>query len=482
MIDANGSILAIAKTRLKRIHPNPGWVEQDPLEIWNSVITSVKEVLTKFKDKAQLVKGVGIADQGETIILWDKQTGTPVYNAIVWQDRRTAGMLSKLLSQYPDLEKEIRQRTGLMLDPYFSASKISWILQNVEKAREKIKQGRLLIGTTDTWIVWMLTRGKLFVTDYTTASRTMLLNIHTLRWDEVLLDTFGVPADALPEIIQNAQPICCIDDKLFGFNSPISNIMVDQQAALFGHMCFVKGDVKATYGTGAFVLMNIGSSPIISSSGFLTTIAWVLNNTPTYALDGGVYHAGALIDYLIENLKIIKDPDEADRIASETMSNEGVYFVPALAGLSAPYWDTNARGVIIGLNPSSSYKHIVRAALEGIAYSVYDIITGMSNEINEKLKYLKVDGGLSQSNFLMQFQADILGVPIIVPENKELTGLGTGLLAGMGVEFFPQNLSEIEKMYRIERIYKPRINSNIREQLIKMWRKAVARSKGWIEQ
>lgn len=479
IIDSYGKIISIARKELKRVYPRQDWVEQVPEDIWKSVLISVKKCIREGKVSPNLIKSIGIADQGETIILWDKHTGIPVYNAIVWQDRRTEQMLLEIEKNYPDIREEVKKRTGLMFDSYFSAPKIKWILDNVDKAKEKIKKGNLIFGTTDTWLVWNMTKGKKHITDYTTASRTMLLNIHNLKWDKLILDTFGIPEEILPETVQNGEITCYIDENLFGFEAPIGNLIVDQQAALFGHMCFDKKEIKATYGTGVFVLMNIGDNPLFSR-GLLTTIAWVLNNRVTYALDGGIFFAGALIDYLISNFKFIKTPAIADRIASSIKSSEGVYFIPSLLGLAAPYWDPTARGLIIGLNPTTTYKHIVRAALEGIALSAFDVVEEMSNMIGEWISLLKVDGGLTSSKFLMQFQSDILGVPCYLPSIKEITGFGTGLLAGIAIDLFSKNLQDLKQFYIIERIYQPSMSFKEREEIIKKWKIAVSRSRHWI--
>ncbi|MEM2294387.1 MAG: glycerol kinase GlpK, partial [Nitrososphaerota archaeon] len=460
VLDMSGEVISIAKSKLKRFHPRHDWVEQRPEDIWKTTLISLKRSVQEKKIPMKKIECIGIADQGETIILWDKNTGIPVYNAIVWQDRRTTETLRKIEQDFPDVREEVRKRTGLMLDPYFSASKIKWILDNVENAREKALKGELIMGTTDTWLVWNLTKGRLHVTDYTTASRTMLFNINSLKWDEVLLETFGIPAEILPEVAENANLIGYTDCSITGSEIPISNLIVDQQAALFGHMCFQEKEVKATYGTGVFILMNIGNSPT-SAPGILTTIAWVLGKQTTYAFDGGSYYAGALIDYLTENFKIIKNPKAADKIARSVESSGGLYFVPAIVGLAAPYWDTTARGLIIGLNPSSTYKHLVRAAVEGIALSVYDVIEEMSKAIGGWITNIKADGGLTQNSFLMQFQADILDVPLYSPSNQETTAYGTALLAGIARDVFPKKLEELRRYYKVEKMYRPQMEEHV---------------------
>lgn len=479
IVDESGKVISIVRRKLERIYPRHDWVEQRPEDIWKSTLLSLKKIIRDKKVSERRIKCIGIADQGETIILWDKNTGIPVYNAIVWQDRRTVDILRKIEESFPDIEEEVRKRTGLMLDPYFSASKIKWILDNVDKAREKALKGDLVMGTTDTWLAWRLTKGKLHVTDYTTASRTMLFNINNLKWDEVLLETFGIPADILPEVVENSNLIGYTDHKVTGLEIPISNLIVDQQAALFGHMCFRERDIKATYGTGVFILMNIGKSPIISP-GILTTVAWVLEKQSIYAFDGGIYYAGALIDYLVDNFKIMKSPKMVDKIAMSIRDSGGLYFVPAIVGLAAPYWDTTARGLMIGLNPSTTYKHLVRAALEGIALNVYDIVEEMNKTTGGWINGLRVDGGLTRSSFLMQFQADILGAPVYSPSNQEITGYGTALLAGIAVDVFPKTLDELQRYYKIEEIYEPKMENQVRLQIISEWRKAVLRSKNWI--
>jgi len=472
ILNERGEIITLSRYNIPRIHPYPSWVEQDPKEIWKSVYTTIKEAVARAHIHIKQIAGIGIADQGETIILWDKNTGRPVYNAIVWQCRRTEHMIEYLKKEFPDLEKTVRKKTGLMLDPYFSATKIKWILENINKAKDKAKRGELVAGTTDTWIIWNLTRGKYHITDYVTASRTMLLNINTLRWDTDLLEIFNIPENLLPELIPNIGVHAYTDPEVIGGEVPISGVIVDQQAALFGHMCFERGSFKATYGTGAFILMNIGPEPIISEKGLLTTIAWVINNQVTYAFDGGIYYAGAVIDWLVENLKISKNRDELDAIAQSITDTGGVYFIPAFVGLAAPYWNTHVRAAIIGMNPQTDYRHIVRAALEGVAFLVYDILEAMKISSGIFPHELKADGGATSSNFLMQFQADILGIPVIIPEIQEITGWGAGLLAGLGVDVW-SGLQDLKGLYRIKKIYKPLMEDEKRNNLIKGWREAI---------
>lgn len=477
LVNSRGKILSTVKKQISRYYPFPGWVEQDPQDIWKSVAFSFRGALRDLKGGSDKVSAIGIADQGETIIAWDKYTGVPVYRAIVWQDRRTVGLLKEMLNRYPDLENEIRRKTGLTLDPYFSASKITWILQHVKKAEEKARAGRLLIGTTDTWIIWKMTGGRLFVTDYTTASRTMLLNINKLEWDDDLLEIFGVPADSLPNIVENGRPLCCSARETLGIETSIGNIMVDQQAALFGHACFEKGEVKVTLGTGAFLLANIGEKPAMTP-GLLTTIAWVLGGSASYAFDGGLYYAGALVDYLIKNLGIMKGYKEMDRLAKSVKDSGGVFFVPAIAGLASPIWDATARGLIIGLNPSTIRAHLVRAALEGIALSIYDIIESVSRGMGGRLKVLKADGGLTNSSFMMQLLANISGVDVVVPRNTEITAYGTALIAGMATGIFPRKLEELKRFYSVKKVFKPYSVRGL-EGVLKAWREAVVRSRDW---
>lgn len=471
IIDERGEILGISRYAVPRIYPNPGWVEQDPDDIWKSVILSVKDVINNVSLSLDSIVGIGIADQGETIILWDKYTGKPVYNAVVWQCRRTASMIEQLRKDHPDIEETIRRKTGLKLDPYFSATKIKWILENVEGAKEKAKEGRLLMGTTDTWIIWKLSEGKYHVTDYATASRTMLLNINTLRWDKDLLEIFNIPEDLLPELVPNSGILAFTSPNVLDREVPISGIIVDQQAALFGHMCLEPGAMKATYGTGVFVLMNIGDEPLLSEYGLLTTIAWVINKKATYAFDGGEYYAGALVEWLAENMGVIKNVTEAGKIAKSVPDTTGVYFVPAFVGLAAPYWDTDARAAILGINPSTNYRHIVRAALEGIAYRVYDIVDTMYKSTGIHPKELKVDGGMVENEFLMQFQADILGIPVLIPTISEITGFGAGLLAGLGADLW--DIDYVKHFYRVKRVYTPTMDSETRKRFIDGWRRTV---------
>jgi glycerol kinase len=472
IINENGDIITLARYNIRRIHPQPSWVEQDPDDIWKSALVTIKEAIAKSRIHVKQIAGIGIADQGETIILWDKNTGRPVYNAIVWQCRRTEHMIEQLKREFPDLEKKIRRKTGLFLDPYFSATKIKWILENVNKARDKAKRGELIAGTTDTWLIWNLTRGKYHITDYVTASRTMLLNINTLKWDNDLLEIFNIPEDLLPELVPNIGTNAYADPEVVGEKIPITGVIVDQQAALFGHMCFERGSIKATYGTGAFILMNIGSEPVISEKGLLTTIAWVINNQVTYAFDGGVYYAGAVIDWLVENLKVAKSRDELDVLVQSIGDSGGVYFIPAFVGLAAPYWNTHIRAAIIGMNPQTDYRHIARAALEGVALQVYDILEAMRLSSNISPSELKADGGATASSFLMQFQADILGIPVVIPEIQEITGWGAGLLAGLGAGIWG-SLQDLRKLYRVKKIYKPLMSEEQRRKLLKGWKEAL---------
>jgi len=472
IMNAEGRILGISRYDIPRIYPRPGWVEQDPEAIWESVVVSVKDVISNTNIPLNSIAGIGIADQGETIVLWDKYTGRPVYNAIVWQCRRTASMIEQLRKDYPDIDKIVRRKTGLILDPYFSSTKIRWILNNIEEAKNKLREGRLLAGTTDTWVIWKLSGGRYHITDYATASRTMLLNINTLKWDKELLEIFGIPEDILPELVPNSGVAAYTDVQILGREIPVSGIIVDQQAALFGHMCLERGMMKATYGTGVFVLANIGSEPVLSEHGLLTTIAWVIDKGATYAFDGGEYYAGALIQWLVESLGIIKNVAESGEIAKSVPGTEGVYFVPAFVGLAAPYWAPSARAAVLNINPSTNYRHIVRAALEGIAYRVYDIVEAMYKSLGVYPRELRVDGGMVENEFLMQFQADILGIPVTVPAVTELTGFGVGLLAGLGIGLW-NGIDTIKQFYKTKRTYQPHIDKKTRDMLIDGWREAI---------
>ncbi|MEM4649834.1 MAG: glycerol kinase GlpK [Candidatus Bathyarchaeia archaeon] len=481
IFDENANQISLGYKEIPRIHPKPGWVEQDPELIWLATMDAVNEAFKKSKVNPNEVLAIGIADQGETVIIWDKTTGKPIYNAIVWQCRRTAKICEEL-KKNKEFSEEVRKKTGLAIDPYFSATKIKWILENVPNALEKAREGKLLFGTTDSWLIWKLTNGEAHVTDYATASRTMLLNIYSLKWDDEIIEQLNIPKNMLPELKSNSEIVAETNPKtFFNVRIPISGVIVDQQGALFGQCCFKPGMVKNTYGTGCFALMNTGETPVFSNHGLLTTIAWVVNKKVNYALDGGVYVAGAAVQWLRDGLKIIKDAKQTEDIVKSTSTTGDVFFVPAFVGLAAPYWDPYARGLIIGITEGTTLNHIVRATLESIAYQVYDVIECMKLDSKLELNILRVDGGAVNNSFLMQFQSDILGVPLEVPEVTETTALGAAFLAGLSVGFW-SNLKDLEEKRRIKRVYTPKMEVKERLKLIQKWRKAVERAMKWAEE
>jgi glycerol kinase len=422
------------------------------------------------------IAAVGIDDQGETVVMWKRRTGKPLYNAIVWQCRRTAATCERLKAR--GLQSEIRRRTGLIIDPYFSATKVRWILDHVKKAKQNARRGEAVFGTTDTWVVWKMSRGRHFVTDCATASRTMLFNIHKMRWDKELLHIFGLPDAILADVHPNSGDIGRTDPNSFlGIDAPISGLIVDQQSALFGHGCFSEGDMKNTYGTGCFMLMNTGRGPKTSRNNLLTTVAWVIDGKRNYALDGGVYVAGSAIDWLIRGLGIVRKPEETGKIASSILSNQGVFFVPAFVGLAAPYWDSYARGTIVGISDGTTRAHIIRATLESIAYQVDEVLRCMQADSELKVRKLRVDGGPTANRFLMQFQADISGMLVEVPLISEVTAQGAALLAGMGIDFWDDPAELIRS--RKTRIYKPRMTVAERKRLRHDWVRAVSRARNW---
>jgi glycerol kinase len=454
-----------------------GWVEEEPSQLWESVLAATRAAMRKARCSANQIVGVGMDNQGETVVAWDKTNGKPVYNAIVWQCRRTSKTCEQLKTK-SGLNKEIRRKTGLIIDPYFSATKLRWLIDNVRTAKRLARSGNLLFGTSDSWLIWKMTGGRNMISDPATASRTMLFNIHKMGWDADLLDVFKLPEEALPNIVQNSGQLAYTDAKTFlGIDAPISGLIVDQQAALFGHGCFKKGELKNTYGTGCFMLMNTGRTPKLSHHGLLTTVAWVLDGSRTYALDGGVYTAGSAIDWLVNNLGIVRSPAESDALASSTTSNEGTYFVPAFVGLAAPYWDSEARGTIVGLTDRTTRASIVRATLEAIAYQVEDVLQCMEADSGLTVPKLMVDGGPTNNRFLMQFQADISGIPVEVPEFSEVTTKGTAMLAGLGTDFWNDPAELLSSTRRTT--YKPKMSDSQREVLRKGWSRAILRSRRW---
>ena len=471
IFDKEGKIKATAQKEFQQIFPRPGWVEHDPLEIWSSQLEVINDSLTGI-DKNE-VAAIGITNQRETTVVWDKNTGKPVYNAIVWQDRRTVNITNRLKKE--GMESLFQKKTGLILDPYFSGTKIYWILENIKGLRKKAEQGLLAFGTIDSWLVWKLTNGKQHITDVTNASRTLLFNIHTMEWDEELLKILKIPRNILPE----AHPSSLIYGKtskdITGTEITISGIAGDQQAALFGQKCFKPGMIKNTYGTGCFMLMNTGEKPVKSSQKLLTTIAWQIDNRVEYALEGSVFIGGAVVQWLRDKLGIIKSSDEIEKIASKVKDNGGVYFVPAFSGLGAPYWNPNARGIIVGLTRGTSREHIARAALEAIAYQSFDLVKAMEEDSKIKLKQLRVDGGASVNNLLMQFQAELLRVPIIRPQIIETTALGAAYLAGLAVNFW-EDQSDISRHWKSEKQFNCKKPENKIKILYQEWLKAVEKT------
>ena len=475
LVDENQKIVSILNREYPQIYPKEGWVEHDPMEIWSSQYGVMMETLAKSGVEASQIAGIGITNQRETTIVWDKTTGKPVYNAIVWQCRRTAPIIEELQKQ--GKTELIRRKTGLIPDAYFSASKIKWILDNVDGARAKAERGELLFGTVDTWLVWKLTGGKVHATDKTNASRTMLYNIHTLEWDEELLEIFGVPKSMLPTVKSSGEVYGMTN--VGGVNVPIAGIAGDQQAALFGQCCFEKGEAKNTYGTGCFLLMNVGETPTISENGLLTTIAATLENEKTqYALEGSVFIGGAVIQWLRDEMRFFTESIDAEYYAQKVSDTGGVYVVPAFAGLGAPYWDMYARGTIVGITRGTKREHIIRAAQESIAYQSYDLVEAMEKDVGSPLKHLKVDGGASRDGFLMSFQADILGREVVKPSIHETTALGVATLAGLTVGLW-KDREQVKALWQAEKTYLPTMSEVERETKLKKWHKAVERSRDW---
>lgn len=480
IFDKEQNILGVSQKEINQIYPKKGWVEHNPMEIWASQYGVLQESIAKANIKISEIAAIGITNQRETTILWDKITGEPIYNAIVWQCRRTADICEKL-KEDKDFVEYVRDNTGLVMDAYFSATKIKWILDNVEGARERAERGEILFGTVDTWLLWKLTEGKIHVTDYTNASRTMLYNIKKLEWDSRILEKLNIPINILPEV-KNSSEIYGYAD-IGGKNGeivPIAGIAGDQQAALFGQGCFNKGDSKNTYGTGCFLLMNTGEEIVKSNKGLITTIAIGVDNKIQYALEGSVFMGGAIIQWIRDELRLVNDAQDTEYFAKKVDDNGGVYIVPAFTGLGAPYWDMYARGAIFGLTRGANRNHIIRAALEAIAYQSKDVLDAMEEDAGCKIKALKVDGGASRNGLLMQFQSDIIGAKVIRPIISETTALGAAFLAGLAVGFW-KNKEEIESSFYISEEYEPRIEVEERDKLYKGWKRAVERVKGWEE-
>ncbi|MBL6466080.1 MAG: glycerol kinase GlpK [Peptostreptococcus stomatis] len=479
IFNKKGQIINVAQKEFQQIYPKAGWVEHDPMEIWASQSGVAREVLEMSAIRPDQIVGIGITNQRETTLVWDKNTGKPVYNAIVWQCRRTASYCERLKEK--GWIDKIRDKTGLVVDAYFSATKIAWILDNVEGAREKAERGDLLFGTVDTWLVWNLTRGKVHVTDYSNASRTMLFNIKDLKWDDEILEALNIPRSMMPEVKDSSCIYGYTDEHTYGgARIPIAGIAGDQQAALFGQNCFKPGMVKNTYGTGCFVLTNTGQEMIRSKNGLLTTIAWGIDGNVSYALEGSVFIAGAAIQWLRDELRLVYDSPQSEYYANKIKDTDGVVVVPAFTGLGAPYWDMYARGGIFGLTRGTKREHLVRATLESLAYQSKDVIEAMQEDAKIPLAYLRVDGGASANNFLMQFQADMLNTEVHRPRTLETTSLGAAYLAGLAVGYW-KDLDEISEDFSIDRTFKPQMSQEKRDKNYKYWKKAIERSMDWLD-
>lgn len=476
VFDQHGQIVTVAQREFEQIYPRPGWVEHDPKEIWSSQAGVATEALTRAGMRAEDVAAIGITNQRETTIVWDRASGEPVYNAIVWQDRRTAGHCDRL--KEAGHEALIREKTGLVIDAYFSATKVAWILDNVEGARERAERGELAFGTVDSWLIWNLTRGATHVTDVTNACRTMVYNIHTRDWDQELLELLTIPRSMLPEVRSSSEVYAQTSGELFARQIPIAGIAGDQQAALFGQMCVEEGMVKNTYGTGCFMLLNTGTEAVPSKNQLVTTIAWQLGDRVEYALEGSIFVAGAVVQWLRDGLGIIRSASEVEELARSVPDNGGVYLVPAFTGLGAPHWDQYARGSISGLTRGATAGHLARAALEGIAYQVADVLRAMEADSGIAASELRVDGGAAANDLLMQFQSDILQIPVVRPKTVETTALGAAYLAGLAVGYW-QGLDDIRSQWQTDRRFEPEMPAARVEQLRTGWERALDRARGW---
>ena len=476
LFNAAGEICSVAQKEFTQIFPQPGWVEHDADEIFATQLEVAKQALANIGANASSIAAIGITNQRETAIVWNKRTGRPICNAIVWQCRRTAPYCDELTrSGWVDT---IRKKTGLVIDPYFSGTKIHWILENVPGAQEQAEAGELLFGTVETWLIWKLTEGKVHVTDYSNASRTMLFNINTLTWDQEILDLMGIPASMLPTPMPSSAVYGCTEPKFFGAPIPIAGAAGDQQAALFGQTCFCPGESKVTYGTGAFLLMNTGNTPIFSRNGLVTTIAWGLDGKVTYALEGSIFIAGAAIQWLRDELRFIESAGDSEYMAQKVRDTNGCYVVPAFTGLGAPHWDAYARGAIVGLTRGVNKYHIIRAALDSIAYQTNDVLAAMESDAGIRMSTLKVDGGASANNYLVQTQADVSGAPVLRPKCVETTAMGTAYLAGLAVGYWA-SLEEIRRNWVVDRSFLPEISQEERAVRVKGWKKALRCTAGW---
>ncbi|MGP1416557.1 MAG: glycerol kinase GlpK [Prevotella fusca] len=473
VFDHNGHIKSVAQKEFTQYFPQPGWVEHNPNEIWSSQASVIAEAISSIDINGLDIAGIGITNQRETTIVWDVDTEEPIYNAIVWQDRRTSEFCDELKAQ--GLTDKIHEKTGLIIDAYFSGTKIKWILDNVPGARKRAEMGKLRFGNVDSWLVWRLTRGEVHVTDVSNASRTMLFNIHDLKWDEELMKLLDIPMSMMPAVKSSSEVYGHTKTTIFAHEVPISGIAGDQQAALFGQMCIEPGSIKNTYGTGCFVMLNTGSKPVMSKNNLLTTIAWKIDDDVVYALEGSIYVGGSVVQWLRDGLGFITSSSEVEDLASTVPDSGGVYFVPALTGLAAPYWDQYARGTIIGITRGTTRAHIARAALDGIAFQTYDIAQAMAKDMNASLTELKVDGGASRNNLLMQSQADILGIKVVRPRITETTALGAAYLAGLAVGFW-KNVDEIKSQWQVERCFEPIADSKEIEAAKAGWADAIGRT------
>lgn len=471
LFNKKGDIVYSAQREFTQYFPKPGWVEQNASEIWSSILAVIANCLAESGVNPAQIAGIGITNQRETAVVWEKDTGHPIYNAIVWQSRQTADICSKMKED--GLEDLIREKTGLLIDPYFSATKVKWILDHVDGARERAEKGELLFGTIDSWLIWNLSGGKAHVTDYSNASRTMMYNIHELKWDQEILDLLQIPAAMLPEVKGSSEIYAyTVPYHFFGSEIPIAGAAGDQQAALFGQACYREGDIKNTYGTGCFMLMNTGETAIRSKHGLITTIAWGIGGKVEYALEGSIFVAGSAIQWLRDGLRMIRDSKDSELYASRVESADGVYLVPAFVGLGSPYWDSDVRGAMFGLTRGTTKEHFIRATLESLAYQTRDVLTAMQQDSGNRLAKMRVDGGAVRNNLLMQFQSDILGCPVERPIISETTALGAAYLAGLAVGFW-SSCEEISEQWASERIFEPVMNEQQREQLYGGWQRAV---------
>lgn len=479
LFNERGEVCSMAQKEFRQMFPAPGWVEHDANEIWATMLGVAVEAMSTIAAKAEDIAAIGITNQRETAIVWDRETGEPIYNAIVWQCRRTSAIADDLKKR--GLEDSYRKKTGLMIDAYFSATKIKWILDNVYGAREKADAGKLQFGTVETWLIYRLTKGKVHVTDYSNASRTMLFNINTLSWDKEILEELNIPESMLPTPLPSSRIYGMTDPSFLGGEIPIAGAAGDQQAALFGQACFSEGKAKNTYGTGCFLLLNTGEKPIFSKNGLVTTIAWGIDGKVNYALEGSIFVAGASIQWLRDQMRLIDSASDSEYMASKVKGTHGCYVVPAFTGLGAPHWDQYARGTIVGITRGTNKNHIIRATLESIAYQVCDVIFAMEADANTKLKSLRVDGGASANDFLMQFQADMVGVPVVRPSCVESTALGAAFLAGLATGFW-KNTDELEAKTEIDREFLPSMTEEERAVKLKGWNKAVKYAYGWAKE